>query len=233
MKARLAILLLGLACHTHAQSADSLDAARQEAAEKPAENAAAPATPPAEADPELLTKPSRYVGIDAEAYIRMIAASFDIRRRELDPFARNQDPNAKPVEIVKPNRPVVRAAPKEVPFSSIIANIKITALIPSRGQFMVDGLTFSVGDRILLNVGKPEKLPVFVVDVRSNGVTFRNGLNNETADLLMEALPGGMSRGTAIRPAGLVPQDEEPTLDVTPDLDSEPAPYDGGISSSR
>ncbi|MCU0796869.1 MAG: hypothetical protein MUF31_13150 [Akkermansiaceae bacterium] len=244
MKAPLPFLLLGiLSPLLPGQSIDSLQPTPPAAAEESSGTGDDPAQTkpdnkaPVEIDPELITKPSRYVGIDIDAYVRTLSASFDIRRREIDPFARNQDPNAKPVEIARPTRIVRTAAPKEIPFSKIISNIKITALIPAKGQFMSAGQTFSVGDRILLNVGKPEKLPVFVVDVRSTGVSFRNGVNNEIAELRIELLPGGMSRGTAIRPAGLVPEDEEPTLDVTPDLDTapsdEPAPYDGGISSSR
>jgi hypothetical protein len=243
MKAHLTILLLGTtASLLLGQSIDSLEPAQpaneQAGTDTQNQESGDHATQGTiEVDPELITKPSRYVGIDIDAYVRTLSASFDIRRREFDPFARNQDPNAKPVEIAKPTNIARAVVPKQIPFTTIISNIKITALIPSKGQFMSDGQTFSVGDRILLNIGKPEKLPVFVVAVRSTGVTFRNGVDNEIAEIKIEILPGGMSRGTAIRPAGLVPEDAEPTLDVTPNLDSntstEPAPYDGGISSSR
>lgn len=210
MKTLQSILSLALALPLAAQS---LDPAVPDAAEV----AAAVATEKKEEQlSELIAMPSRYVGIDADAYIQTVLASFEMRGRARDPFARHQDPNYKPPTPVITKKAVKKYKPEPVtPFSDIVEAIPITAIIPAQGKFLVGGRSYAVGSRLKLNTGKDEPLVVHVVGIDSNRVNFRHGITNETAAHVLRVLPGGMSRGSGIVPAGVVPTNTEDTIDLS------------------
>lgn len=215
-------LLLLLTSSAVAQNFGSLapapaDAPKEAAPAAAAEEAVATTGGESTVDPDLINTPSRYAGIDLDGYVRTLLASFDIRTRETDPFAFYQDPSKKPPEptINKPSAP--RFVPrKAIPFSEIIGRIDVRMVSPSKGQFMFHDRTFSVGDQIVLKTETASRLPVEVVRITAEAITFRNGTNGEVADLpTSAALPGGMSRGTKIVPAGMIPADEDIPIDLS------------------
>lgn len=166
---------------------------------------------------KLISTPARYVGVDADAYIRTHLASFEMRGRARDPFGRHQDPNFKPPTPVVAKKTVKKYKPEPVtPFSDIVEAIPITAIIPAKGQFLVGGRAFSVGSRLKLNTGKEEPLTVHVVGIDNNRVSFRHGITNETASHVLKMLPGGMIRGGGEdRPEGVIPANANDTIDIS------------------
>lgn len=166
---------------------------------------------------ELIAVPSRYAGIDADAYISTILASFEMRGRARDPFGRHQDPNYKPPTPVIAKKAVKKYKPEPVtPFVDIVEAIPITAIIPAQGKFLVGGRSFSVGSRLKLNTGKDEPLVVHVVGIDNNRVNFRHGITNETAAHILKVLPGGMIRGGGgVRPDGFIPAGSDDTIDIS------------------
>ncbi len=165
---------------------------------------------------KLISTPSRYVGVDADAYVRTVLSSFEMRGRMRDPFGRHQDPNFKPPTPVIAKKAVEKYKPEPVtPFSDIVEAIPITTIIPAQGKFLIGGRSFAVGSRLKLDIGKDEPLTVHVVGIDSNRVNFRHGTTNELASHVLKLLPGGMSRGSGIVPAGVVPANSEETIDIS------------------
>jgi hypothetical protein len=204
------ILSLALVLPLAAQSLESVDPA------SPGTSAPPPEIED-EKDSELISQPSRYAGIDADAYIRTLLASFEMRGRARDPFGRHQDPNYKPPTPVVAKKTVQKYKPEPVtPFSDIVEAIPITAIIPAQGKFLVGGRAFSVGARLKLNTGKDEPLTVHVVGIDNNRVNFRHGITNETAAHVLKMLPGGMIRGGGEdRPDGVIPANSDDTIDLS------------------
>ena len=210
MKTIPSILSLALVLPLAAQSLDSVNPVNPEASL---------ATPEVESDgtAELIAIPSRYAGIDGDAYIQTILASFEMRGRARDPFGRHQDPNFKPPTPVVTKKAVKKYKPEPVtPFSDIVEAIPITAIIPAQGKFLVGGSSYSVGARLKLNTGKDEPLTVHVVGIDNNRVHFRHGITNETAAHVLKVLPGGMTPGAAgARPPGFIPAGSDDTIDLS------------------
>jgi hypothetical protein len=171
---------------------------------------------------ELLKQPSRYAAADSEAYVEAVLSRCEILQRDRDPFGRHQDPNYKPPKPVVEKKPTIaRYKPEPVtPFSDIVAAIPITAVIPAQSKFLVGGRAFSVGSQLKLNIGKDEPLTVHVVGIDANRVTFRHGDTNEVASHALQVLPGGVSRGTGIIPAGVIPTSADDTIDVSSATDN-------------
>lgn len=211
MKALPSILCLALALPAAGQSfeASEPETARSEDARavEDAENKKS----------ELITLPSRYAGIDLDAYVQTLLSSFEMRGRERDPFGRHQDPNYKPPTPVVTKKAIEKYKPEPVtPFSDIVAAIPITAIMPAQGLFLVGGQSFSVGSRLKLNTGKSEPLTVHVVGIDANQVMFRHGVTNETAPHVLKLLPGGMTRsGAGLRPDGLITPKDADTIDIS------------------
>lgn len=186
---------------------------------------------------ELISLPSRYAGLDVDAYLEALSASFAMRTRARDPFGRHQDPNFKAPEPAVSKPTIAKYKPKPVtPFPQIVEAIPITAIIPSQGKFLVGNRTCRVGERIHLTGGDSESLTVHVVEIAANRVTFRHGVTNETADHVLKILPGGMIRGGGEDPpAGVVPADTDTTIDISggmgPSGSAQPRP--GPLSSRR
>lgn len=220
-------LLTGLALAASAQSIDSLNHQPEDPSAPNAEPTAAtqeqdtegtplePATPAP--DPELINEPSRYAGIDIEAYIHAVSSTFSMRNRERDPFGRYQDPNYKP--------PVPKAAPRTIakykpapvtPFSDIVAAIPITTIIAGQSKFLVKDRSFRTGDQIKLKTSGGKVITVHVVSVASDRVKFRHGTTNETAEQSLHLLPGGMQRGGgSILPRGLTDPNDQAPIDIS------------------
>ncbi|GAA5476548.1 hypothetical protein Hhel01_00020 [Haloferula helveola] len=184
----------------------SSDIANEVALEKVAENRG-----------ELITQPSRYVGLDLDAYLRSLSSSFEMRTRARDPFGRHQDPNFKPPapKITRKPKPGQIVKERATPFPDIVAAIPITTIIPGKQKFLIGGQSYGIGQRLKLNTGKSEPLIVHVVSVETDRVTFRNGLTNELAAHTFEPLPGGMTPGTPSKPAGLEVNDGEVPIDIS------------------
>ncbi len=207
------MLLSGLTSGLIAQSADNFETPGSKSEEtevlaKVLDN---------EAERELLAAPSRYAGLDQGSYIRTIASTFSMRTRDTDPFARHQDPNFKPIQpvIAKSKVPQYK---KEVitPFSDIVERINITAVLPAQQIFLVDERSFTIGDRIKLDIGKDNPIAIHVIEIRADGVTFRHGTTGETANRSLQLIPEGMIRGKAVHPPGMVPKNSNAPLDARP-----------------
>lgn len=217
---------LGMAAPAGAQSFGGMPVAPEEHEEAPAtakkEDTSAPAKQPAEAKPivvdekaaELARQPSRYAGIDTETYVEVHAQSFAMRNRMLDPFARHQDPNFKPKQPARAARKIKKLKKEPVtPFSDIIQGIQVTTVIPARGTFMVGNRTFRVGQRIPLRMTNGKEIPLHVVQVGSQFITFRNGTTGEVANLSLAIMPEGMRRGEGeMTPPGLIEQNHNAPL---------------------
>ena len=194
----LLLLVLGLNGPANAQSLSGLAPAAEPAAPGSEKEVAPKNTgePLAQHAAELASSPSRYAGIDVDAYVNLLSASFAMRKRTYDPFGRHQDPNFKPVQPAKPKRRVLGAKPTPVmPFVDIIRAIRVTAVFPSRGMFMVDSREFHEGQRIPLKLSNGKDIPIHVIKVAADAITFRNGETNETALLDTGLKPDGLTRG--------------------------------------
>lgn len=165
-----------------------------------------------ESESALMAGPSRYAGLDLENYTRAISASFSMRNRDIDPFARHQDPDFKPAQPVRTTRKIAKFTKEPVtPFSDIVARINITAVMPAQQTFLIGGRSFGVGDRLNLNIGKQDLLAIHVVGIGNNSVTFRHSVTSETAERVLGLMPDGMRRGTAALPPGVEsPNSNEP-----------------------
>jgi hypothetical protein len=214
-----AVIFAGLTTAVSAQSADNFQsqdgkaeaATQKEAAEVQME------VIDKETASELLASPSRYAGLDLNNYIQALSNSFSMRSRDVDPFARHQDPNFKPDKPII-TRSKVQKFKKEpiTPFSDVIARINITAVMPTQQTFLVGERSFRIGDRIKLDVGKEKDISVHVVAIQANAVSFRHGVTGETADLTLKLMPEGMIRGIAVHPPGMVSKNSDTPIDARP-----------------
>lgn len=153
---------------------------------------------------ELLASPSRYAGLDLGNYVQALSSSFSMRSRDIDPFARHQDPTFKRPQPRPPKgRPKPTTKEPVIPFSEVLARINITAVMPSQQKFMVKGNSFRVGDRIKLDVGKDKHIPVHVIAIKQGSVSFRHGITGETSDLSLWKRPNGMTPGIEIKTPGM------------------------------
>ncbi|MEP4078732.1 hypothetical protein [Haloferula sp.] len=213
------LLLTGLSTGVGAQSADNFGSTEtnvEDLVQKEADEVRMNVIDK-ETESELLASPSRYAGLDLENYVRALSSSFSMRRRDTDPFARHQDPNFKAAQPVQFKRKVKKFKKEPVtPFSDIIARINVTAVMPAQQSFLVGERNFSTGDRIKLDVGKEKDISVHVVAIAANSVNFRHGVTGETASLSIKLMPDGMSRGKAVHPPGMVPENSDAPLDARP-----------------
>lgn len=162
----------------------------------------------------LARQPSRYVGLDTATYVEVVAQSFSMRNRVIDPFARHQDPNFKPKNPVRATRKIKKLKKEPItPFSDIIRGIQVTTVIPAKGTFMVGNRTFRVGQRIPLRLTNGKQIPLHVVRVHPQAITFRNGTTGEIANLSLAIMPEGMRRGDgAMTPPGVIEQNIDAPL---------------------
>lgn len=213
------LILIGLSLSVSAQSAENfqLEDDPNSAALQESADAIQMQVIDKEAESELLASPSRYAGLDLDNYVQALSSSFSMRTRDLDPFARHQDPNFKPPQPAAP-RPGITKPKKETitPFSDVIARINITAVVPAKQLFLVGERSFRVGDRIELDVGAEKPIFVHVMAIQANSVNFRHSVTDETADLSLGLTPEGMERGVALHPPGMVPKNSSAPLDARP-----------------
>jgi hypothetical protein len=185
----LTILACGLAAPILFADSDPRPEPASSAQEPPAADAASQA---------LVNTPSRLVGYDAKPYLKAVTANLAMRDRQLDPFGKIQDPEAKPSPTT-PARPLVRAAPEPaVPLSEIVRLIKVTTVIPSERLFLVGTRSIKQGDKFPLNF-RGKTTHVEVIEVASRRIAFRNGETGEIGILPLDLLPQGMT------PAGKEP----------------------------
>lgn len=212
-------ILTGLSLTASAQSLGSLTPepapAEAESSEQAPKEVAPPVSP--KADPELVNEPSRYAGINLDAYLHTVSSTFSMRNRERDPFGRHQDPSYKPPLPTVPKPGPKKFVPAPVtPFSDIVDAIRITTIIPAQQKFLVAGRSFRTGDEIKLNTGNGKLITVQVVSVQSSSVKFRHGTTNETATQFLGLPPDGMKRGSSgIRPNGITSPDTQAPLDIS------------------
>ncbi len=178
-----AALLASVSAAT-AQSAENFDTARLGGQADAAEEI-----------PAVDGTPSRFAAQDLANYIKARAAVLSMRDRETDPFGYVQDPEAKPVE----KKPVVAAAAApvaepSVPFSEIVRQISIQAVMPKERQFLVGTRVISLGDKFPIHF-RGKNIPIEVIGVTSRAVTFRNLESDETAASTLDLLPLGMTKG--------------------------------------
>ncbi|MEM1085049.1 MAG: hypothetical protein AAGI48_13135 [Verrucomicrobiota bacterium] len=165
----------------------------------------------------LVASPSRYAGLDVDQYVQALSTSFSMRNRDIDPFARHQDPNFRPIQPVIAKKKIKKFKKEPVtPFSDIVARVNITAVMPAEQTFLVGGRSFNLGDRINLDVGKEKLLSIHVVGIQKNSVTFRHGVTGETADRILNIMPEGMRRGTNLLPPGLESLNNDAPIDARP-----------------
>ena len=217
------ILLLagGAGLRASGQSATNFDREAAPVAEESPEVVATPqlakATSTSEPTERIVDQPSRMVLLDAEPYLSAVASSLSMQTRQWDPFSRNQSPDYVPPQPKKVERTMAVAGQKvpSIPFSDIVAGIRVSTVVPGQGTFLVGGRSFRVGDRIELNTGE-RLLPVSVMSVRSSAIRFRNEVSGEEADLRLDILPEGLTRGSKVTPPGVVSADADAPLSITP-----------------
>lgn len=177
---------------------------------------AAPDSPEAA---QLVQLPSRELDQRSDEFVALLRGRLAMQSREIDPFARHQDPDYRPPtpepDRATPERGSAPATPI-TPFSDIIAGIRVTTVNASRRMFMVGDRSFRVGDRIPLDIGRAQPLPVQVVAVSNRSITFRNGESNETADLPLGIMPDGLEPSRRIEVPGIVPKGTTAPLSVNP-----------------
>jgi hypothetical protein len=106
------------------------------------------------------------------------------------------------------------AATPPAPFSEVIDEIVITAVMPGQKRFLVGMREFSQYDRFEMSF-RGKRIPVEVTSVTSREVSFRNLETDEVASSRLELLPPGMSRGNpTIVPAGMDPAGPDAPLQI-------------------
>jgi hypothetical protein len=214
------LFLVALAVGAGAQSARNFQPPAQETDGSPSHDLAQKvqiAELDKETESALMASPSRYAGLDVDQYVHALSSSFSMRTRDIDPFARHQDPDFKPI---KPKRTLTRGSkpnkPEPVtPFSDIVARVNITAVMAAQQTFLIGSRSFTIGDRINLDIGKGKPLAIHVVGIRKNRVTFRHSITHETADRALSITPFGMVPGNVIRPPG-IESERDATVDARP-----------------
>ncbi|MBB5352358.1 hypothetical protein HNR46_002603 [Haloferula luteola] len=166
-------------------------------------------------DREIVNTPSRYAVLNVDAYLRSVSASFDMRNRKLDPFCRYQDPNYRPVQPVVSRVSKRPTAVRKIPLSDYVNRLAITGINATRREFLMGFRTFHAGDTLRVKT-EAGILSLEVLAIEPNRITFQNTESSETAIKQFEILPDGMTRGAATQPPGLVPNDEDATIDLTP-----------------
>lgn len=161
--------------------------------------------------------PSRFINEETiEAQMALIIPSLSMAHREFDPFGQNQDPDAKPVAPIEPVRPgpgpVQR---KSIAFSDIINRIRVNAIMPDKGQFLVGARVFRKGDRFPIKFRNKNTI-VEVKSVTARQIDFTNTETGEIASVTLNLMPAGMetnSDGTINAP-GLQKDNKDAPLDI-------------------
>jgi len=230
-------LVLAQALPAPAQTAESFDTGFIDGAPAPAKEAAANSTAPNAAQPAAAAAtteadrgtPSRYAGADVAGYVAPRVAALAIHRRTTDPFGHQRDPDAKPIE----RKPVIAAATPAaaqsaaapaVPFSEIIRQVAITAVMPAQRRFLVGTRTISQNDRFPITFLN-KTIMVEVTEVTARQVTFLNLDTGVTASNRLEIMPAGMTRGKAAAlPAGMESPGQIAPLQIGANVPADPAP---------
>lgn len=180
---------------------------------------AAGAPPPKPVEFKTDIQPSRLVAPEQmPAYLQKLETRFAILKRSNDPFGQVQDPSAPP--------PVVNKGPStgktKATFADLIKQVPVAAILAHENRFLAGGRSIAKGDRLPLKTqhnGRQTLVQVEVVEVAPNKITFRNVTTNETAVREIALMPPGMSSGTdGITTPGMVPDNKDAPLDLTPQL---------------
>lgn len=205
-----AVSVLALAAPARGQSADSV---KPEGIVPAKTGATSPAASASVAP--VSENPSRYAGADASQYVESLSSVFAIRARAYDPFGLPQNPDAKPPKP-KIMRPAVAKYVAEVatPFTDIIRAIRVTAVMPGEKRFLVGDRNMSRGDRFPIRF-RDKSIRVQIVDVTSAAIQFRNLDTGEAAQLKLDVLPQGMSKGdSGILVPGMRPNRPDAPLEI-------------------
>lgn len=177
----------------------------------PAAKPPAPAQPSAKLDP---VAPSRYAGDDPSAYIATLAKRLTISSRTTDPFGQPQDPDAKPIikpTVVKAQRRFTAEPPAAL--SDIVANIRVTTIMPKDKRFLVNDRWFGMGHKVPLNY-RNKVIQTEIVEVSAQQIVFRNVDTGELGTLKLNLLPVGMTRGGTITAPGISPVNSNAPLEI-------------------
>lgn len=172
----------------------------------------APVVPDPSKFERLELTPSRYLDEQVEDYIAIVAKSFNMKDREVDPFGQYQDPEAKPITKPTIRSTSERAAPEALtPFSEIVGKIPVSTVIPGEKQFLVGTRMFGLGDTLPLAF-RGRTIRVQITAVTSRGITFKNLETQEIGVRKLDLLPAGMSSGGDVSPPGVFPSDSNRPL---------------------
>lgn len=184
--------------------------------------------------PEMNRDSSRFISPDDIAgYLKTMVPTLEISSRELDPFCRPQDPDAKPV-IANPLPDTRRAVPtpQAVPFSEIVSRIKINTVMPGEKRFLISGRSFKEGDSMTVTY-RMKPIRTEVLSVSASRIVFKKSDTGETAAVSMNLLPEGMSPGAEVAKAPGVFKEQKdapivldpPTLPTSEELTTNPLPF--------
>ncbi len=189
------------------------------AAAMTAEKKAEPAVSEA---PAVLKMPSRYAGggSDLAAYINTYSARFSIKKRQTDPFGRNQDPDFRVPEpkIVSSSSPKQSYKPAPpTPFINVVSAIEINTVDLAKQRFLVGTREFRKGSVIPVRLPNGKAMKVQVLSVSSTVIAFRNLETGETANRKLEMLPEGMRKGMGpIATPGMQSTSSDAPLEIQP-----------------
>ena len=138
--------------------------------------------------------------LDLPGYLAERTSALAIRARNFDPFGRPKDPSRTPPpkkdpELPTPNQnPVSRIDPK-IAFEEAVAGLKAKVIMAGENQFTMEGgTTLRKGDYFTLSSPKM----TFKVQVRSATaglIRLQETDKGNFADIVIDAMPSGMSRG--------------------------------------
>ncbi len=155
--------------------------------------------------------PTRLIIGDVDEHLVALRAKLAINSQERGPFGFLQNPDEEQVPLFNIPEKVVKSV--DIPFTTVINSLSISAVMPSEGRFMVGARELRVGQVLPLEAGG-KMLRIRIEAVKTSEVVFRNLADNTLATKRLDLLPDGVRPGGgSITVDGVTPTDggaEEP-----------------------
>lgn len=130
------------------------------------------------------------IGEEKLAWIAEMRSKLPIASRAIGPFGMAQDPDAAVAEPQQQKR-------QPGAFLNAIAAIKVNAVIPSDGKFVIGAREFMAGDAFPIIRGQ-RQFNIEITSVKSDHITFKNTDTGEYVKRNLNTLPQGMTRNARI-----------------------------------
>lgn len=150
-----------------------------------------------------VAQPNPY--LDLPGYLAERSAALAIRTRKLDPFGRPKDPSRTPPPEILPDQPVdeVIAQPEidvKAAFAEAVAGLKV--VMAGEGSFSLEGGAILRKGQYFMLSSPQMRFRVQVMKATPGMIQLQETAKGNRAEILIDNIPSGMSRGGAPRMPG-------------------------------